>query len=67
MITSTRIRATRALLRLDQKKVAELSGVAGLSTERMCPAGGNVHVVITPYAKVLAVLQRSGSNGSGDM
>ena len=68
------MRAARALLGIDQKQLAEMSGVSHPTIQRMEASDGNVRGVIDTLTKVVEALDRAGieligdnatSNGSG--
>jgi predicted transcriptional regulator len=54
------MRAARALLGIDQKQLAELSGVSQPTIQRMEASDGNVRGVIDTLTKVVEALERSG-------
>lgn len=60
MITSAQMRAARALLGIDQKALAELSGVSVPTIQRMEASQGNVRGVITSLTKIVEALDRAG-------
>ena len=60
MITAAQMRAARALLGLDQKDLAELSGVSLPTIQRMEASEGNVRGVVDTLTKVIAAFDRSG-------
>lgn len=60
MITATQLRAARALLGVDQKKMAELSGVSLPTIQRMEASTGNVRGVVESLTKIVAALDRAG-------
>lgn len=60
MITAAQLRAARALLGIDQKKLAELSGVSLPTIQRMEASDGNVRGVIETLTKVVEALQGAG-------
>ena len=55
MITAGQMRAARALLGIDQKTLAEMSGVSVPTIQRMEASKGNVRGVIDTLAKVVCV------------
>jgi transcriptional regulator with XRE-family HTH domain len=68
------MRAARALLGIDQKELAERSGVSLPTIQRMEASDGNVRGVIDTLTKVVEAFDRAGieligentmSNGSG--
>jgi len=60
MITATQLRAARALLGVDQKKMAELSGVSLPTIQRMEASTGNVRGVVESLTKIVVALDRAG-------
>ncbi|HEX2890100.1 helix-turn-helix transcriptional regulator [Vineibacter terrae] len=60
MITGAQMRAARALLDIDQRQLAELSGVSLPTIQRMEASEGNVRGVVDTLTKVVAALDRAG-------
>lgn len=60
MITGPQMRAARALLGIDQKTLAELSGLSVPTIQRMEASTGNVRGVIDSLTKVVAALEQAG-------
>ncbi|MFQ5439371.1 MAG: helix-turn-helix domain-containing protein, partial [Paracoccaceae bacterium] len=60
MITSTQMRAARALLGIDQKTLAELAGVSVPTVQRMEASPGNVRGVIESLTRIVEALDRAG-------
>lgn len=60
MITSTQMRAARALLGIDQKKLAELSGLSVPTIQRMEASEGTVRGVVESLTRVVEALDRAG-------
>jgi len=60
MITSAQMRAARALLGIDQKELAELSGLSVPTIQRMEAGPGNVRGVIDSLTKVVDALNKAG-------
>ena len=60
MLTSAQMRAARALLGIDQKQMAELSGVSVPTIQRMEASEGNVRGVIDSLTKVVEAFERAG-------
>ena len=60
MITSTQLRAARALLGLDQKALAELTGVSLPTIQRMEASNGNVRGIVESLTRIVAALDRAG-------
>lgn len=66
MITSGQMRAARALLDIDQKQLAELSGVSLPTIQRMEASDGVVRCVVDTLIKVVEALDRAGVALIGD-
>jgi transcriptional regulator with XRE-family HTH domain len=66
MITAAQMRAARALLGIDQKRLAELSGVSLPTIQRMEASDGNVRGVIDSLIKVVGALEAGGIELIGD-
>lgn len=60
MITSQQMRAARALLGIDQKRLAELAGVSLPTIQRMETSDGQVRGVVETLVKVVTALERQG-------
>jgi predicted transcriptional regulator len=60
MISAAQLRAARALLGIDQKKLAEISGVSLPTIQRMEASDGDVRGVVASLTKVIGALQMSG-------
>lgn len=60
MITSLQMRAARALLEIDQKRLAELAGVSLPTIQRMEASDGQVRGVVETLVKVVSALEREG-------
>ena len=60
MMTSAQLRASRALLGIDQKDLAALSGVSLATIQRMEKSDGNVRGVIDSLTKIVEALNRAG-------
>jgi transcriptional regulator with XRE-family HTH domain len=60
MITAAQMRAARALLGIDQKKLAEMSGVSLPTIQRMEASDGNVRGIVDSLTKVVGALQTAG-------
>jgi transcriptional regulator with XRE-family HTH domain len=60
MITGAQMRAARALLGIDQKALAELSGLSVPTIQRMEASAGNVRGVVDSLAKVVQALELAG-------
>lgn len=66
MITAAQMRAARALLGIDQRQLAELSGVSLPTIQRMEASAGNVRGVVDTLTKVVEALNRAGVDLIGD-
>src|ERR1700752_1750133 len=66
LITSSQMRAARALLGIDQKTLAEMSGVSLPTIQRMEASGGNVRGIVDSLTKVVDALNRAGIDLIGD-
>jgi transcriptional regulator with XRE-family HTH domain len=66
VITAAQMRAARALLGIDQRQLAELSGVSLPTIQRMEASEGNVRGVIDTLTKVVEALDRAGIELIGD-
>lgn len=60
MITAAQMRAARALLGIDQRQLAELSGVSLPTIQRMEASEGNVRGVVDTLTKVVEAFDRAG-------
>lgn len=60
MITAAQMRAARALLGIDQKALAELSGLSVPTIQRMESSTGNVRGIVDSLTKVVAALETAG-------
>ena len=60
MITSAQIRAARALLGIDQKRLAALAEVSVPTIQRMESSAGNVRGWVGSLTKVVEALNRAG-------
>jgi transcriptional regulator with XRE-family HTH domain len=66
MMTAGQLRAARALLGIDQKTLAELSGVSMPTIQRMEASEGVVRGTVETLTKVIEALNRSGVDLIGD-
>jgi transcriptional regulator with XRE-family HTH domain len=66
MIIAAQMRAARALLGIDQRQLAELSGVSLPTIQRMEASDGNVRGVIDTLTKVVEAFDRAGIELIGD-
>jgi len=60
MITATQIRAARALLGIDQRMLAETSGLSLPTIQRMEASDGQVRGNVDSLVKVVEALERAG-------
>lgn len=60
MITAAQMRAARALLGIDQKTLAELSGLSVPTIQRMEASSGNVRGVVESLTRVVTALEGAG-------
>ena len=66
MITAAQMRAARALLGLDQRRLAELSGLSVPTIQRMEASGGVVRGNVDSLMKLIAGLEAAGIELIGD-
>jgi transcriptional regulator with XRE-family HTH domain len=60
MMTSSQLRAARALLGIDQKRLAALAGVSVPTIQRMEASDGTVRGVVESLTRVVEALERAG-------
>lgn len=60
MITSSQMRAARALLGIDQRQLAEMAGLSLPTIQRMEASGGQVRGIIDTLMKVVEALEDAG-------
>lgn len=60
MITSSQMRAARALLGIDQRQLAEMAGLSLPTIQRMESSGGQVRGIIDTLMKVVEALENAG-------
>lgn len=60
MITGPQMRAARALLGIDQKTLAEISGLSVPTIQRMEASEGNVRGVVDSLTKVVDAFELAG-------
>ncbi len=60
MISGPQIRAARALLGIDQRELARLSGLSTQTIQRMEACQGSVRVVVDSLEKVMTALSAAG-------
>jgi transcriptional regulator with XRE-family HTH domain len=66
MITAGQMRAARALLSIDQRQLAEMSGVSLPTIQRMEASEGTVRGVVDTLMKVIEALDAAGIELIGD-
>jgi len=66
MITAAQMRAARALLGIDQRELAEMSGVSLPTIQRMEASEGTVRGVVDTLMKVVEAFDRAGIELIGD-
>lgn len=60
MMTAAQLRAARALLGIDQKRLADMAGVSVPTIQRMEASRGNVRGVVDSLSKVVDALNAAG-------
>jgi transcriptional regulator with XRE-family HTH domain len=60
MISAAQLRAARALLAVDQKKLAELSGLSVPTIQRMEASDGVIRGTVDSLTKLIAALEAAG-------
>ena len=60
MITSSLMRAARALLGIDQRQLADLAGLSLPTIQRMEASGGQVRGTVETLVKVIEALETAG-------
>ncbi|MBO9574142.1 MAG: helix-turn-helix domain-containing protein [Sphingobium sp.] len=66
MMTAPQMRAARAMLGIDQRQLAELSGVSLPTIQRMEASDGNVRGLVDSLTKVVEALNAAGVELIGD-
>ena len=66
MITATQLRAARALLGVDQRRLAELSGLSVPTIQRMEASDGTIRGNVDSLMKLIAALDASGVEVIGE-
>ncbi len=66
MITATQVRAARALLDIDQRKLAELSGLSLPTIQRMEGSDDVIRGNVDSLMKLIAALEKAGIELIGD-
>ena len=69
MISAAQLRAARALLGIDQKKLAELSGLSVPTIQRMEASDDVIRGTVDSLTKLIAALETAGLTliGEGDV
>lgn len=60
MITSSQMRAARALLGIDQRQLAEMAALSVPTIQRMESSGGQVRGIVDTLMKVVEALENAG-------
>ncbi len=60
MITASQMRAARALLGIDQRQLAELSGLSLPTIQRMEASDGNVRGVVGSLTRIVDAIESAG-------
>jgi transcriptional regulator with XRE-family HTH domain len=66
MITAAQLRAARALLGIDQRKLAELSGLSVPTIQRMEASEGVIRGNVDSLMKLIGALERAGIDLIGE-
>ena len=66
MITSSQMRAARALLGIDQRQLADMANLSLPTIQRMEASGGQVRGIIDTLMKVIEALEGAGIELIGD-
>jgi transcriptional regulator with XRE-family HTH domain len=66
LLTAAQLRAARALLGMDQKTLADRSGVSLPTIQRMEASAGNVRGIVNTLIRVVEALDREGIELIGD-
>jgi transcriptional regulator with XRE-family HTH domain len=66
MITAAQLRAARALLGIDQRKLAELSGLSVPTIQRMETSEGVIRGNVDSLMKLVGALERAGIDLIGE-
>ena len=66
MITATQLRAARALLGIDQRRLAELSGLSVPTIQRMEASEGTIRGYVDSLMKLIAALDAAGLEVIGE-
>ena len=66
MITAAQLRAARALLQIDQKTLAEMSGLSAPTIQRMEASDGVIRGNVDSLMKLIGALEASGLELIGD-
>ena len=60
MITAAQLRAARALLGIDQRRLAEMSGLSVPTIQRMEASEGTIRGIVDSLVKLIAALDAAG-------
>lgn len=66
MITSAQLRAARALLGIDQRRLADLSGLSVPTIQRMEASDGTIRGNVDSLVKLIAALDAAGLDLIGE-
>ena len=66
MITAAQLRAARALLGIDQRRLAELSGLSVPTIQRMEASEGTIRGIVDSLVKLIAALDAAGIEVIGE-
>ena len=66
MITSSQMRAARALLGIDQRQLADMANLSLPTIQRMEASGGQVRGIVDTLMKVVEALEGAGIELIGD-
>lgn len=66
MITAAQLRAARALLGIDQRRLAEMSGLSVPTIQRMEASEGTIRGIVDSLVKLIAALDAAGIEVIGE-
>lgn len=66
MITAAQLRAARALLGIDQRRLAEMSGLSLPTIQRMEASEGTIRGIVDSLVKLIAALDAAGIEVIGE-
>lgn len=66
MITAAQLRAARALLGIDQRRLAEMSGLSLPTIQRMEASEGTIRGIVDSLVKLIAALEAAGIEVIGE-